>query len=201
MNMSQLAVYQVPSEASKMRKRSTVPFYNRRRAVTQRDLHPNNTSCTQPVDKRTWTTTTRCDSVLTVTSTVAVTDCRAPVSSNSAALPNTTYVGSQSPYLVTPTLPAPTIDTWHAPSNTSPSSNCTCLNSPTVTCHLERHPSMESKPTPAQFSDPTADTSEIHKRATAWDRVAYYTSSAPAQATGLAFLANLGDPRQSGTFD
>jgi hypothetical protein len=34
-----------------------------------------------------------------------------------------------------------------------------------------------------------------------WSRVAYYTSTAPAQATGLSFLANLGDPQMSGTFD
>ena len=34
-----------------------------------------------------------------------------------------------------------------------------------------------------------------------WSRVAYYTSTAPAQATGLSFLANLGDPQKSGTFD
>lgn len=34
-----------------------------------------------------------------------------------------------------------------------------------------------------------------------WNRVAYYTSTAPAQATGFSFLANLGDPKKSGTFD
>lgn len=34
-----------------------------------------------------------------------------------------------------------------------------------------------------------------------WNRVAYYTSSSPAEATGFAFLANLGDPQKSGTFD
>jgi hypothetical protein len=34
-----------------------------------------------------------------------------------------------------------------------------------------------------------------------WSRVAYYTSAAPAEATGLSFLANLGDPQKSGTFD
>lgn len=35
----------------------------------------------------------------------------------------------------------------------------------------------------------------------AWSRVASYTSAAPAEATGFAFLANLGDPQKSGTFD
>jgi hypothetical protein len=34
-----------------------------------------------------------------------------------------------------------------------------------------------------------------------WSRIAYYTSTAPAEATGFAFLANLGDPQKSGTFD
>lgn len=34
-----------------------------------------------------------------------------------------------------------------------------------------------------------------------WIPVAYYTSTAPIQATGFAFLANLGDPQKSGTFD
>lgn len=34
-----------------------------------------------------------------------------------------------------------------------------------------------------------------------WRRVASYTSAASAQATGLRFLANLGDPQKSGTFD
>ncbi|ORY19425.1 putative TOS1-like glycosyl hydrolase-domain-containing protein [Clohesyomyces aquaticus] len=43
---------------------------------------------------------------------------------------------------------------------------------------------------------------EGHLQAAAgWGRIAYYTSTAPAEATGLAFLANLGDPRLSGTFD
>ncbi|PVI08167.1 hypothetical protein DM02DRAFT_579331 [Periconia macrospinosa] len=34
-----------------------------------------------------------------------------------------------------------------------------------------------------------------------WGRIAYYTSEAPAEATGFAFTANLGDPQKSGTFD
>jgi hypothetical protein len=36
MNISQLAVYQIPNEALKMQKRNSVPFYNRRRAWRQR---------------------------------------------------------------------------------------------------------------------------------------------------------------------
>jgi len=34
-----------------------------------------------------------------------------------------------------------------------------------------------------------------------WQRVAYYTSSAPASASGFAFMANLGAEGCSGTFD
>lgn len=37
--------------------------------------------------------------------------------------------------------------------------------------------------------------------AAGWNRIASYTSAAPAQATGFVFLANLGDERKSGTFD
>jgi hypothetical protein len=37
--------------------------------------------------------------------------------------------------------------------------------------------------------------------ASTWSRVAFYTSAAPATASGFAFLANLGDPQKSGTFD
>lgn len=37
--------------------------------------------------------------------------------------------------------------------------------------------------------------------AAGWNRIASYTSAAPAQATGFAFLGNKGDPQKSGTFD
>lgn len=40
-----------------------------------------------------------------------------------------------------------------------------------------------------------------HRRAAGWNRVGYYTSAAPAQAYGLAFLANLGTDWVSGTWD
>ncbi|KAF1959296.1 hypothetical protein CC80DRAFT_490251 [Byssothecium circinans] len=43
---------------------------------------------------------------------------------------------------------------------------------------------------------------DVNKAAASiWSRVASYTSTAPAAATGFAFLANLGDPQKSGTFD
>ncbi|CAI6271715.1 unnamed protein product [Periconia digitata] len=51
-------------------------------------------------------------------------------------------------------------------------------------------------------TDPIATTHSPPLRAgDTWSRVAYYTSAAPAEATGFAFLANLGDPQKSGTFD
>lgn len=42
---------------------------------------------------------------------------------------------------------------------------------------------------------------EVTATAAIWKRIAYYTSTAPPEATGFAFLANLGDDRKSGTFD
>ncbi|KAF2736585.1 hypothetical protein EJ04DRAFT_521802 [Polyplosphaeria fusca] len=41
----------------------------------------------------------------------------------------------------------------------------------------------------------------VAARAVGWNRIASYTSAAPAEATGIVFLANLGDERKSGTFD
>lgn len=53
-----------------------------------------------------------------------------------------------------------------------------------------------------QQTTSTAQVENVNKAdASMWNRVAYYTSTAPAAATGFAFLANLGDPRMSGTFD
>ncbi|KAF2707669.1 hypothetical protein K504DRAFT_470057 [Pleomassaria siparia CBS 279.74] len=54
-------------------------------------------------------------------------------------------------------------------------------------------------PEPTMASTPEKDVSIA--AASSWSRVAYYTSTAPAAATGIAFLANLGDPQKSGTFD
>jgi hypothetical protein len=55
---------------------------------------------------------------------------------------------------------------------------------------------VQSKPTTT-----TVPELEATVAAAAWERVAYYTSTAPAEATGFAFLANLGDEQKSGTFD
>ncbi|KAF2266061.1 hypothetical protein CC78DRAFT_615368 [Lojkania enalia] len=54
---------------------------------------------------------------------------------------------------------------------------------------------------PASPDHASRTTEKVSKRAAGWDRVAYYTSTAPAEATGIVFLANLGDDRVSGTFD
>ncbi|KAF1997624.1 hypothetical protein P154DRAFT_605306 [Amniculicola lignicola CBS 123094] len=59
---------------------------------------------------------------------------------------------------------------------------------------------LQTRVAGSRTSDPSA-TPVVHAAAAEWGRVAYYTSTAPAEATGLAFLANLGDPRLSGTFD
>jgi hypothetical protein len=198
MNVSRLAVYQVPSEAYKMRKRSTVPFYNRRRALRQRQHGTaetnflNHANHVHPLDERTWTTAANCSSLPTITSTVYLTDCR-----KSTALPNVTYIG---PPL--PCLPAPGVqpaNTSIAPTPSPTRSNCTCQSPTAATDNLERHPRPTSTLTHPLTS--IVETHKVRKRAAAWDRVAYYTSVAPAQATGLSFLANLGDPRKSGTFD
>jgi hypothetical protein len=59
MNVSQLAVYQIPSEALKMRKRASVPFYNRRRSLEYRTTSSGDTDassrdphCIRALDKR-----------------------------------------------------------------------------------------------------------------------------------------------------
>lgn len=198
-NVSQLAVYQVPSEAFKLRKRSTVPFYNRRRVLKQRDHH-DNVNDIRPLDKQTWVATD-CSSVSTTTSTVNVTSCASTLSSASTTLPNTTYVGPPLPCLPTLKATKTTISAQITPIASPPSSNYTCEAPLVVTQNLERHPSRALISVPAQSPSPRSDDAYLRKRAAAWDRVAYYSSSAPAEATGFSFLANLGDPQQSGTFD
>lgn len=201
MNISQLAVYQVPDEASKMTKRSRVPFYNRRQALRQRDSNYDNLNISQPLNSRTWTTSTICNPASTVTSTVTVTSCPNRPSINSTALANTTYVGTPLSCLPTPDPQSTAIDPSHTLAVSFITYNSTCRSFPTGTQNLERHPNVASRPTPAQSPCPVVDTAHIRKRAADWDRVAYYTSLAPAEATGFSFLANLGDPQESGTFD
>lgn len=206
MNVSQLAVYQMPNEAFKMRKRNTVPFYNRRRALKQRDFDttevflPNNTYKTRHADNRKWSTSTIRTSLSTVTSTVFTTDCEPSIlAATSKPLPDTTYIGPPLPCLCTPdTRPATTNDT--SPIN-SLNPNCTCQRSTLLTKELKRQLEATVTHSPTQSSAPIKAKTKIRKRAAAWERIAYYSSAAPAQATGLSFLANLGDPQQSGTFD
>jgi hypothetical protein len=109
MNISQLAVYQLPSEVQASRKRTIVPFYNRRQAMERRK-----TTVAKPIH-------------------------------------HTAVVKGLPPR------------------------------------------KQEAATVPGQ--------SVVRRQAAGWSRVAYYTSAAPAAATGLSFLANLGDPQESGTFD
>jgi len=133
MNVSQLAVYLLPSEAHSIQKRTTVPFYNRRRAIDQRD-------CSDLVRN-------------TTTHGPSKPDCPCNEENDSSKIdpdyedPNGQAFVSLKPSSVKPTVPV----------------------------------------AKRQSSD--------------WSRVAYYTSNSPAKATGLIFLANLGDPSKSGTFD
>ena len=201
MNVSQLAVYQVPSEAFKMRKRNTVPFYNRRRALEQRATKalPYRS---KNLDRQIWTTITNYSSVPTVTSNVFIADCgRSDAGDTPIALPNTTDVGSPLPCLSTPDTRPTTTSALKMPSAHAIRPNSTCPSSTIVTKDLERHPKPTLTLASANTSTITTDKTEVRKRAAAWDRIAYYRSAAPAQATGFSFLANLGDPRKSGTFD
>ncbi|KAL5379813.1 hypothetical protein DPSP01_008283 [Paraphaeosphaeria sporulosa] len=66
----------------------------------------------------------------------------------------------------------------------------------------EPSPTVIDTPQPAGPSNkPSYDNNVKVTGASTWSRVAYYTSAAPAAASGFAFLANLGDPQRSGTFD
>ena len=199
MNVSQLAVYQLPSEIHTLQKRNTVPFYNRRRALNKRqtdftaqvpfqDADPS-----LPLEKRTFNTTTSC-SPRTVTTTVTVTDCEPDrPTSTIEPLQNTTYVGTLLPCMPTPSPSSPGAN-LSAP-------NCTCENPPTPSMSSEQQ-LVASTPLPVKRTSAADGKHTFNRRAAAdWSRVAYYTSAAPAQATGFSFLANLGDPQKSGTFD
>lgn len=204
MNVSQLAVYQVPSEASKMRKRNTVSFSGRRRALKQRgsdtteERHSDESNHLLSFDKRKRATTTDCSSTHTVTSTMIVANCG---ESSVGALPNTNYIGTPLPCLPTPAIQPTRVTPLNMPIAQSPSPDCTCSSPTIITEIFERHPTAVMDPMPSYSSNTIIEEPEVRRRDVAWERVAYYTSTAPAQATGFSFLANLGDPRQSGTFD
>ena len=102
MNVSQLAVYQLPDEVHTMQKRTTVPFYNPRRALEQRETpmisdttaiptQSSSPSWFNRLNKWTYSTTTGCTPA-TVTSTVTVKAACSSISIPQAA-PNTTYIG------------------------------------------------------------------------------------------------------------
>jgi hypothetical protein len=189
MNVSQLAVYQLPSDMHTLQKRSTVPFYNRRRALNKRGTGVEGQRLAEgapPLHRRTFNTTTSCGS-RTVTTTMTVVDCEPDrPTSTPTPLQNTTRVGPQLSCIPTPQASGHSIDS-SAPS-------CSCKNQP-AEMSVE-HPAAIATP---HSTEPERD---IMRRAGAdWSRVAYYTSAASAQATGLSFLANLGDPQLSGTFD
>jgi hypothetical protein len=172
MNVSQLAVYQLPSDMHTLQKRDSIPFYNRQ-AAKKREAD---------LQARTFNTTKGCRPA-TVTTTITVTSCE-PERPTNTPPSNTAYIGPPLPCL--PSASSTTLEASQAHSN------CTCNNSQSAVVALEQ---PAAAPTPAMA--PAAA-----KRAAAdWSQVAYYTSSAPAQATGFSFLANLGDPRNSGTFD
>lgn len=197
MNVAQLAVYQLPSEMHTMQKRTTIPFYNRRRALKRQEA-PHNTTVTTNTNrsspwewltslaKRTHNTTVSCIPT-TVTSTItATTECHS--TNVPPATPHTKHIGS--PLSCLPTA--------------SQALECICSSNPGddnagLDPVLQR-PNGEAFATPT--AEPVQDRSRMLKRqAAGWNRVAYYTSSAPAEATGLSFMANLGDPDKSGTFD
>jgi hypothetical protein len=166
MNISQLAVYQLPAEVHTMQKRTTVPFYNRRRAA-KREVPTNTSTATAPTQSKAgWFPFFKAQ-----------------------PLPNTTYVGPPLPCLPTPA-------TALGANLSSPDNNCACNSTKHLVERPDRQPFVSATPSP------THDASRNAKRqADSWSRVAYYTSTAPAQATGLTFMANLGDPQKSGTFD
>jgi hypothetical protein len=218
MNVSQLAVYQLPDEIHTMQKRTTVPFYNRRRALKQQEPPMATNVTTRPTqstlsswfdvsNKRTYNTTASCIPNI-VTKTVTV---KAVCSSTSTpqTSSNTTYVG---PSL----LCLPTSTTTSIIGSSPPRPDCPYEGHQDLDPIFQRpngqvfvSPAPASAPTPVfqrlngqPFDIPVPSPSSIVKRkGSDWSRIAYYTSTAPAQATGLSFMANLGDPQKSGTFD
>lgn len=141
LNISQLAVYQLPDEIHTMQRRNTVPFYNRRRALNSRDITSSKTKLAQPpkTSKAHWLpffnkrrhTTSSCVP-MTVASTVTLTDCLP--SSIAEPMQNITYIGPPLPCLPTPELSS------SSTNYSSSTSNCTCESAPSVTIasHLPR---------------------------------------------------------------
>lgn len=214
MNVSQLAVYQIPSDALKLRRRSTVPFYNRRRALKHRQVpigsvnidkhtHYPEVPPTSALSKRTRDTTMNCSAVSTVTTTITVTECNTAFPTKSIEpLQNITYVSPPLPCLPTPETSSLNVNISSTHNLATPISNCTCKNLTTTVVKPSEPSSVAvATPSPLRKSSLISERSDVQIAAAAWSRVGYYTSAAPAQATGFSFLANLGDPQKSGTFD
>jgi hypothetical protein len=210
MNISQLAVYQMPNEALKMRKRNTVPFYNQQTTLGQRgpsdtveSYHSTDTLQVSHRRQQTQAPNNDCGSAPTVTSTVYVTNCgKQNLSSITSSSSNAVCVDPPSPSLHASGSQYMTNDTTNASCIGSSRPTCTYQASTLLTKDFERQPPVATGLlTTTQSARPTNDHAKVGKRAAAWDRIAYYTSSAPAQTTGFSFLANLGDPQKSGTFD
>lgn len=198
MNVSQLAVYQLPGDSQALQKRNTVPFYNRRRAINKRGARftsPGdmvNLHQTQFLDSQALNSTTSC-SPKTVTSTITVIGCGAARSTSIPPRPqNTTYIGPL-PCLPTPTPSSSTLD--------ETVQDCAYNESIQTAAISQKQPVNTTTPSLVKPIPTSAQESVVRRAAPDWSRIAYYTSTAPAQATGLAFLANLGDPARSGTFD
>jgi hypothetical protein len=195
MNVSQLAVYQLPGDMHALEKRNIVLFHNRRREVQGRETqgtlqnHSQNVFESQLVDKRRYKTTTSCNP-RTITATVTVTDCESHQPINTAtSVQNMTYIASQLSCIDPPKAVGSNTGTLELRSSTT-----------TAVVVIEQ-PSLTSILRPAKQAITSSERDSERRADAGWNRVAYYTSAAPAEATGLSFLANLGDPRQSGTFD
>lgn len=67
-----------------------------------------------------------------------------------------------------------------------------------VTSQVVSNTYDETSPIATNFSDAAATVSST---APSWDRIAYYSSAAPGQATGLAFLNSKGNDAVSRAFD
>ncbi|KAF9736232.1 hypothetical protein PMIN02_006794 [Paraphaeosphaeria minitans] len=113
------------------------------------------------------------------------------------------------PPAAVPPPPPPPPPAPASPADSASSSPCTDSTnesgSPSPLSPVKRDepaPTVTDAPHPAEPSNgPSHDNDVKVAAASTWSRVAYYTSAAPAAASGFAFLANLGDPQKSGTFD
>lgn len=195
MNVSQLAVYQLPDEMRSMQRRNVVPFYNRRLARRDHALgaqmpieseHPSAT-----MEKPMPVTSTACNS-RTAPTTVTMKGCRSDTVATVQPLHNITNLGPPLPCQLTPILSCPTT------SVSGMEGPCERISSASRSTRL---PASKASALSTERKGCRLNTARVRRASSDWNRVGYYTSTAPAQATGLSFLANLGDPQKSGTFD